>query len=59
MGVRHHVHVELPRHHPRRRVVGDVHRLDHARGDEDGGDEDGESDGAHGGGPGALELERV
>jgi hypothetical protein len=56
VGVRHDVHVELPRHHPRRCVVGDVHR---ARGGEDGSDgkEEGESNWAHEGGR-ARRVER-
>jgi len=56
VGVRHHVHVELPGHHPRRRVVGDVHRL--ARGGQRDDGEEGESDGAHGGGGRGRRAER-
>lgn len=50
VGVGDDVHVQLPVDHPRRRVVGDVRRLDVAGQKQDGGEEEeeGEPDGAHG-----------
>jgi hypothetical protein len=48
VAVRHHVNVQLPGHHPRRRVVRDVHRLARAPHGGGEGEEQPEPHGAHG-----------